>query len=228
MSRAAAAAPTKWVTKRPPRPRRNSIVARLEESGAIELVTGCAQCYQYFKVLYDKLGLKPKLTVYHATEYLHKLIEEGRLQPRESLDVTVTYHDPCHLGRLSEPWIHWQGVQRERHMRVYDPPRILRRGEHGVYEPPREILRSIPGVKLVEMERIREYAWCCGGGGGVRESNPEFAAWTAAERLDEAADTGAQVLVTACTRCLENLQRGEPAGRALEVVDVVELLARAI
>ena len=110
-------------------------------------------------------------------------------------------------------------------MRVYDPPRTLRRGTHGVYEPPREILQSIPGVNLVEMDRIREYAWCCGAGGGVRESNPDFAQWTATERMNEAESTGAGALVTACPHCAQNLAG---TGSDLEVYDIVEILDKAI
>ena len=181
-------------------------VARFKESGATDLVTGCAHCYQYYKVLYPKLGLDPGVKVWHITEYLAQLVEKGELKPTKPVNMTVTYHDPCHLGRLSEPWIAWEGVQRERHMRVYDPPRTLRRGTHGVYEPPRDVLKSIPGLKLVEMERIREYAWCCGAGGGVRETNPEFAQFTAAERMKEAEASGAEALVTACPHCISNLQ----------------------
>jgi heterodisulfide reductase subunit D len=200
-------------------------VARFKESGAKEIVTGCAHCYQYFKVLYPKLGLDHGLKVSHVTEYLAALVGEGKLKPEKPVNMTVTYHDPCHLGRLSEPWIDWKGVQRERHMRVYDPPRVLRRGGGGVYEPPRDLLKSIPGLKLVEMDRINEYAYCCGAGGGVRESNPEFAAFTAAERLEEARSTGAQALVTACPHCIQNLA-GDPGG--LRVYDVVEILDKAI
>jgi Fe-S oxidoreductase len=200
-------------------------VARFKESGAKEVVTGCAHCYQYYKVLYPKLGLDPGVKVWHITEYLADLVGRGALTPKKAVDMTVTYHDPCHLGRLSEPWIPWKGVQRERHMRVYDPPRVLRRGTQGVYEPPRELLKSIPGVKLVEMDRIKEYAWCCGAGGGVRETNPEFAAFTAATRLAEAESTGAEALVTACPHCLQNLTENSSD---LRVYDVVEILDKAI
>ena len=85
--------------------------------------------------------------------------------------------------------------------------------------------RASPGVKLVEMDRIKEYAWCCGAGGGVRETNPEFAAWTAAERLAEAESTGAEALVTACPHCVQNLAGN---GSDLKVYDVVEILDKAI
>lgn len=188
-------------------------VARFRELGVKQLVTGCAHCYQYFKVLYPKLGVEHGLEVRHASEVLGDLVAQGLLRPTRPLDMVVTYHDPCHLGRLSEPWIPWQGVQRMRHMRVYDPPRVLRRGTHGVYEPPRELLRSLPGVRLVEMDRIKEYAWCCGAGGGVRESNPAFAHWTARERMAEAQATGAEAVVTACPHCVRNL--AESTGRAV-------------
>lgn len=200
-------------------------VARFVDSGASELITGCAHCYQYFKVLYEKLGVRHGLKVTHITEYLAGLVAAGRLQPTKRVDTRVTYHDPCHLGRLSEPWIEWEGVQRNPNFRVYDPPRVMRRGTNGVYDPPRDLLRCIPGVELVEMDRIKEYAWCCGAGGGVPETNPEFAAWTAAERMSEAFSTGAEALVTACPHCHKNL--GGASSR-LEVLDVVEILDKAI
>ena len=95
--------------------------------------------------------------------------------------------------------------------------------------PPRELLQSLPGLTLMEMERTREYAWCCGAGGGVKESNPDFAAWTAAIRLKEAEATGAEALVTACPGC-ERIFTDALKGRenSLQIYDVVELLAKAI
>jgi Fe-S oxidoreductase len=173
----------------------------LKKSGTKTLITGCADCYQAFKVLYDKYDLKGDLQVLHTTEYFAGLIKEGKLKPSKQVDISVTYHDPCRLGRLGEPWIHWNGKKVPGHRFVFDPPKTYRRGSNGVYEPPRDVLRSIPGVKLAEMVRIKEYTWCCGAGGGVNESNPEFALWTAKERLDEAGATGAEAIVTACPWC---------------------------
>jgi Fe-S oxidoreductase len=199
------------------------------KSGAEIIVTGCADCYYAFKVLYDKFGLKSNLQVLHISEYLAQLIREGKLKPKKEVSVKVTYHDPCHLGRLSEPWIHWQGKQKQKHMRLYDPPRNFRRGSSGIYEPPRDLLRSIPGVKLLEMNRIKEYAWCCGAGGGVKESNPDFANWTAVERIKEAESTGAEILATSCTHCLDNFQDAIAAsGSRLQTCDIVELLEKAL
>jgi Fe-S oxidoreductase len=79
------------------------------------------------------------------------------------------------------------------------------------------------------MARIEEYSWCCGAGGGVNESNPEFAAWTANKRLEEAASTGAEALVTACPWCETNFNKTIKAtGSSLKVYDIVELVAKAI
>jgi Fe-S oxidoreductase len=204
-------------------------LAMIRKSGAKTLVTGCAECYHAFKVLYDKFGLKGDLEVLHITEYLAQLIKEGRLKPTKQVKIKVTYHDPCHLGRLGEPYIHWEGKPVPGHIRIFDPPKEFRRGTYGVYEPPRDVLKSIPGLKLVEMDRIKEYAWCCGAGGGVRESNPEFANWTARERIAEAEATGAEAIATACPGCEQSFRDAiKASGSSLKVYDVVELLAKAI
>jgi len=200
-----------------------------KKSGAEILVTGCADCYHAFKVLYDKFGMKGNMEILHTTEYFAHLIKEKKLKPKKEIKAEVTYHDPCHLGRLGETYIHWKGKQIQKHMRVFDPPRTFRRGTNGIYEPPRDILRSIPGMKLVEMDRIKEYAWCCGAGGGVKETNPEFANWTAIERIKEAESTGAEALVSACPHC-ENIFNDaiKEKGSLLKVYDVVELLQKSI
>lgn len=204
-------------------------IAMIKNSGAKMLVTGCADGYHAFKVLYDKFGLKGRLEVMHITEYLARLLKEGKLKPKKRVDITVTYHDPCHLGRLGEPWIHWQGVEVPGHIRIFEPHKEFRRGTNGVYEPPREVLRKIPGLKLVEMTRIKEYTWCCGAGGGVNESNPDFSLWTATERIKEAEATGAEAIATACPWCIKNFNEAIKATRSsLKVYDVVELLEKAI
>jgi len=201
----------------------------IKQSGVETLVTGCADCYHAFKVLYDKFGLKGNLEVLHTTEYLARLIKEGKLKPTKKLAMTVTYHDPCHLGRLGEPYIHWEGTQIPGQIRVFNPPKEYRRGTYGVYSPPRDVLSSIPGLRLVEMERIKEYVWCCGAGGGVKETNPDFARWTAEERISEAEATGAEAIVTACPGCEQNFSETiKESGGSLKVHDVVELLERAI
>jgi len=201
----------------------------IQKSRAKVLVTNCADCYHAFKVLYDKFDLKGDLEVLHTTEYLARLLRDGRLKPARKVAVKVTYHDPCHLGRQGEPYIHWEGKPVPGHIRIFDPPKELRRGTFGIYEPPRDILRSLPGLKLVEMDRIKEYAWCCGVGGGVLETNPEFAAWTARERIAEAESTGAEAIATACPGCERSfLDAIKETGSKLKVYDVIELLDKAV
>jgi Fe-S oxidoreductase len=206
-----------------------SNAALFKKSGAEILVTGCADCYHAFKVLFEKFGLKSNIKVLHTSEYLAMLLKEGKLKPRKAAASKVTYHDPCHLGRLGEPYVAWKGVQRDKFMRVYDPPKTYMRGTGGIYEPPRDVIKSIPGVQLVEMDRIKEYAWCCGAGGGVKESNPEFAKWTAVERIKEAESTGADALVTACPHCVDNFKDAvKGCGSEIKIYDIVELLEKSI
>jgi Fe-S oxidoreductase len=204
-------------------------MAQIKKSGVKTVVTSCADGYQSFKVLYDQYGLKGDLEVLHISEYMDRLLSEGRLKLPRKLDISITYHDPCRLGRLGEPWINWEGKKIPGDRFVFDPPKTYRRGTHGVYEPPRRLLAGIAGVKLTEMTRIKEYSWCCGAGGGVNESNPEFAEWTALERIREAGATGAEAIVTACPWCELNFNNAIKAGGSnLKVYDIVELVEQAI
>lgn len=200
-------------------------------AGVKTVITPCSDCYQTFKVLYDKIGRKLGVEVLHITEYLDRLIKKGKLKLTKEVPLTVTYHDPCHLGRLSEPWLHWEGkeVKVMGQMIVHDPPRKVRRGADGVYDIPRDILRSIPGLKFVEMYRIREYAWCCGAGGGVKEAYPDFVTWTATERIKEAKAAGAEALVSACGWCKRNfMDATNETGEKIAVYDIIELIQKAI
>jgi len=201
-------------------------VATLKQAGVTTLVTSCAECYYAFNVLYDKLELKGDLEVLHTSEYFLRLVREKKLKPAKAVDMKVTYHDPCHLGRQGEPHIPWKGERIPGQIILFNPPKTFRRGTHGVYDAPRQLLQSIPGVKMVEMARHKEYAWCCGAGGGVSETNPEFAKWTAAERVKEAAETSSDGLVTACPGCETLLGCAAQAdGNAMKVYDIVEVLA---
>jgi Fe-S oxidoreductase len=204
-------------------------MAMIKKAGIRTLVTGCADGYQAFKVLYDQYGLKGDLEVLHISEYIDRLIKDGRLKPRRKVNLSVTYHDPCRLGRLGEPWIHWKGIKIPGDRFVFDPPKEYRRGSKGVYEPPRDVLKSLPGLKLTEMSRIKEYSWCCGAGGGVNESNPDFARWTALRRIEEAVSTGAGAIVTACPWCEKTFNEAlKESGSSLKVYDIVELVEKAI
>jgi len=179
---------------------RDKNLASLNSTSAKIIVTACAGCYSTLSHEYrDHL----KAEVKHITEFVDDLIREGRLRFTHELDMEVTYHDPCHIGRYC-----------------------------GVYDPPRSILNALPGVRLKEMERIREWSWCCGAGGGCRTAFPEeIAGFAAVKRLEEAYDTGARTLVTACAFCEQNL--GENAKKTfswlgIEVRDIMDLVRRAV
>jgi Fe-S oxidoreductase len=200
-------------------------------AGVSTVVTSCSDCYGTFKFHYPKIGKAMNFEVLHITQYLDLLIKGGKIKPIKKVPLQVTYHDPCHLGRLSEPYLPWVGVERKvlGQIVIKDPPKEFRRGTNGIYEPPRAVLKSIPGIELVEMERIKEYAWCCGAGGGVKEAYPDFALWTAKERIEEAKATGAEALVTACPWCERNFKDALEQNRdKMKLYDIVELLLEAL
>jgi Fe-S oxidoreductase len=203
-------------------------IKSIRQTGAKTVVFSCPGCYKTFKVDYPKLlGFATSdlgFEVKHITELADQWVNEGRLKFKNRIDMKVTYHDPCNLGRLSEPWVPWKGVRED--WGVFNPPRFVRRGVHGVYEPPRNILKAIPGIELAEMVRHHENAWCCGNEGGVKEAFPDLALWTASERLREAASTGAEAIICACPACKENFK--DAAKNGMKVYDVTELIAKAI
>lgn len=144
-----------------------------------------------------------KFEVRHIVEYLDELIKGKKLKFTGEVPLKVTYHDPCHLGR---------------HL-----------GESGLYDTPRHILQRLPGITLVEMERCRENAWCCGAGAGVSQANPELALWTANERLKEARSTGAAALVTSCPWCERNFKDAvREYDQDIVIYDIAEIACRAL
>jgi Fe-S oxidoreductase len=199
------------------------------DAGVKTVVTPCAECYYTFKRLYPEIGFT--FEVVHVSEYIERLIKKGKIKPRKNVPLTVTYHDPCHLGRLGEPYVPWQGTKEKIYgqIPVWKPSKPRYTGAWGVYDAPRNVLKSIPGLTLVEMERIREYAWCCGAGGGVMEAYPDFAAWTAAERLTEARTTGAEAIVSACPWCERNFaDTVKSQDEKMQVYDIIDLVQMAL
>jgi heterodisulfide reductase subunit D len=144
---------------------------------------------------YPKEGMQD-VQIMHAVEYIEKLLQDGRLKFGKPIKKKVTYHDPCHLGRGA-----------------------------GVYEAPRNILRAIPGVELVEMPRNRRWSWCCGGGGGVPEAFPDLAKWNAEDRLREAKETGAELVVTTSAVCLRSFALAE---KSLPVQELLEFISQGL
>lgn len=150
-----------------------------------------------YHALRNEYGL-PAAAVVHHTELLAALIAEGRLPLRPHNGSSVTYHDPCYLGRYN-----------------------------GVYEAPRRLLEAL-GYPIVEMPRRRDRAACCGAGGGRiwMEDEPGLSERPAVRRVREAADTGAAVLAVACPKdqvmFLDALKTSGLEGR-LSVLDIAEL-----
>jgi len=204
-------------------------IAAWKKAGVKTVVTACADCYYAIKRLYPAAGAQ--FEVLHMVEYIDKLIQAKALEFKHSVPLKVTYHDPCHLGRQGEPYVPWQGKEKKIHgqMVVYEPRKPRYTGAWGIYAPPRNILKAIPGLQLVEMERNRECAWCCGGGGGVPETYPQFSAWTAGERVSEAKSTGAEAIVSACPGCERNFKASvKGSGEAMRVYDIIDLVQQAI
>jgi Fe-S oxidoreductase len=200
-----------------------------KKAGVKTVVTSCSDCYHAFKRLYPGVG--SSIEVLHTVELVDRIIKEGKIKLTKTVPMTVTYHDPCHLGRQGEPYVPWNGVEKKirGQIVIYEPRRPRYNGAWGVYNPPRDVLKSIPGLELVEMERIREYAWCCGAGGGVREAYPDFSNWTATERIEEAKTTGAEAIVSACPWCEKNFTDAiGTMGDKMKVFDVIELVQQAI
>lgn len=173
-------------------------VELIASSGAKRVVTSCAECYKSLKLEYpDILGELP-FEVVHVSEILADMLGAGKISLKAGLpERRVTFHDPCHLGRYCK-----------------------------VYEPPRAVIGAIPGVELVEMKRHRDYAWCCGNGAELVSSmQPELASEIARGRMEEAGETGAQALITACPRCVLSLER---AARGMKVYDLTVAVARSM
>ncbi len=208
----------------------NKNLDMIESKGIETVIFSCAGCYDTFKVDYP-LHRNFKFRVLHTVEFFDELLQNGKLKLTNKVPLTVTYHDPCHLGRNCERYETWDGtvVHMMPLVNINMPPKPKRTGRKGVYDAPRNVLNTIPGIKLVEMERIREYAYCCGAGAGVKSAFPELAINTARTRVGEAESTGAQAIVSTCPFCATNLQDGiKEGGSKLKFYDISELLLMAL
>jgi heterodisulfide reductase subunit D len=167
---------------------------KIQEVGAKKVVFSCPSCYRTWKEFYHT-----DVELLHSSHLLEQLLRDKSI-PLKELDITVTYHDPCDLGRNS-----------------------------GVYEPPREVLRMIPGVKLVELKDNRDKSVCCGGGGDVEMANPELTSEIAQLKIDEIQKTGADAVVTPCQQCIRTIStRARKQGIKLKVMDLSEIVMMAM
>jgi len=169
------------------------------------IITTCAGCYKTWKIDYtdtykDLVGVEFDFKVVHTTQLLANLIKKGESELEKEFKKKVTYHDPCHLGRHAE-----------------------------VYDPPREVLRAIPGLELVEMPRNREWATCCGAGGGFKSGFRKESIKMARTRIEEAAETGAEALTSSCPFCWGNFREAIQANESkMELYDIVEIVNKTV
>ncbi len=175
-------------------------VREMEKRGWNAMVIACAGCYNTIKNDYPEMTGKPPFKIYHLTEYLDRLIEDGRLKFTKEYKKKVGYHDPCHLGR---------------HAKVFDAPR--------------NVLKAIPGLQLIEMKAEREDAQCCGAGGGFKSAFNNMAEEVAAERVRQFVDAGAEVIATSCPFCQVNMNAGaKRAGLDIKTVDITQIALQAV
>jgi Fe-S oxidoreductase len=114
-------------------------------------------------------------------------------------------------------------------MGMVSPALKRRRGKEGLYAQPRNILGAIPGVKLVEMPRIKENAFCCGAGRGTKEAFPDLSSFSAKQRLEEVREVGAEALISACPWCKNNFSQAvKESGDNIKVMDISELILASV
>ncbi|MCM3179246.1 heterodisulfide reductase-related iron-sulfur binding cluster [Cytobacillus horneckiae] len=175
-------------------------IEEFEKNEVKKIVTIDPHAYNIFKNEYPDFGLTQE--VYHHTEVLAQLVEDGKLKPQFEVNETITFHDSCYLGRYNE-----------------------------VYDPPREILKSITGVRLIEMERNRETGMCCGAGGGLMWMEEETGNRVNVARTEQALAVNPSVISSGCPYCLTMLSDGTKAKEVEETVqtyDVAEILEKAV
>ncbi|MDQ3156024.1 MAG: (Fe-S)-binding protein [Actinomycetota bacterium] len=180
-----------------------------KETKVKKVVSTCAHCFNTLKNEYAEFGVE--LEVVHHTQLLNRLVREGKLTPvaptgGEVAGKTITYHDPCFLGRHNQ-----------------------------VYEPPRELLSVIPGATFKEMPRNKETSFCCGAGGARMWMEETIGSRINVNRTEEAIATGADQIAVGCPFCRVMLSDGltlkQSEGQAreeVEVLDVAQMLLASI
>src|SRR5262249_23671858 len=179
-------------------------IETLNEARPRTIVASCPHCFNTLAHEYPQLG--GNYEVIHHTQLLARLVAEGRLKPVRPVEEKITYHDPCFLGR-------------------HNP----------VFTAPRQIMEQVPGVRAQEMHRCKERGFCCGAGGARMWMEERIGKRINTERIDEALGTDPDAISTGCPYCLVMLgdavaaKKGSgEAKESLEVVDVAQLLARAV
>jgi Fe-S oxidoreductase len=169
-----------------------------------KVIASCPHCFNTISREYPQLG--GNYEVIHHTQLLARLVADGQLTPVNPVEEKVTYHDPCFLGRHNK-----------------------------VYTPPREIIDAVPGTQAEEMHRCKGKGFCCGAGGARMWLEERTGKRINEERIDEALALDPDTISTACPYCMvmlgDAVNAKKAAGQAkqtLEVIDVAQLLVRAV
>lgn len=174
-------------------------VETLNGYGVKKIVTSCPHCFNTFRNEYPQFG--GSYEVFHHSEFLAKLVNDGKLSSVGKTDKTVTFHDPCYLGR-----------------------------HNGVTEAPRQLVQ-LSSKQTVEMQMNREQGFCCGGGGGMSFVDEPKHQRVNQERARQALETGADVVAVGCPFCMTMLEDGINAKRGernVKVMDVAEILLQSV
>ena len=175
-----------------------AVIATFDAAHVKRIIVTCPHCLNTIGREYPQLG--GHYEVIHHTSLLARLVSQGRLTPINPTDTTVTYHDPCYLGRHNK-----------------------------IYEPPRELLAAIPGLQVREMDKSRGTSFCCGAGGARMWQEENIGTRINVERTSQARATGAEIIAVACPFCTVMLDdAGSSADTALNVRDVSQLLLDSI
>ena len=175
----------------------NEVFATRTEKGTKKVVVTCPHCFTTIGRDYAQSGFE--LVMVHHTQLLNQLVREKRLVPINKSTTTMTYHDPCYLGRHNE-----------------------------IYEPPRELLVAT-GVTITEMPRNKERSFCCGAGGGRMWMEEKIGTRINLNRVDEAIATGVEEIAVACPFCRVMTGDGVIARDSkVEVLDVAQALLRSV
>ena len=176
-------------------------IERVNKTGAAYLITSCPSCYHMWKHVYpDSCGKSGmSFEVLHTVQYLNKLAKEQKIK-LNPVEGKITYHDPCDLGRNS-----------------------------GIYIEPRQLIQAIPGIKFLELEKNRQYATCCGGGGNVESIDNNLSASIAGIKAREIISTGADMVITACQQCVRTIAQALKKEKSkIKVMDITELVLASI
>lgn len=176
-------------------------IAHMNKYQFDKVITHCPHCLHTIGKEYAAYEGGQFKTIHHS-ELLAELIKEGKLKVQgHGQEETLTYHDPCYLGR-----------------------------HHGAYDAPRAVLQSIPGLTLKEMEQNKDRALCCGMGGGNMWYETDEGEHLGQKRLDHVAETKTSKLASACSYCMINFNSSKASNKeteGIEIEDIASILARA-